>query len=182
MTLFNPPHTTVYTYTDIIGERVKANLVVRTTQFVRTSCYYVWVRITRFFLSEMIFYTLPVTSMRIKPVRELSSIQCLTEAVPLFNLRGSKVQVVPKLGWLVQVQSLFPLAKNAMHSPTSITSFRRSILAPASTRSETMSVLQHLAANISAEVPCCVRRDMILILKTTPPHTHNTLALHYLIR
>ena len=39
----------------------------------------------------------------------------LTEAVPLSNLHGSKVEVVNRLGWLVQI---LPLAKNAMHSPT----------------------------------------------------------------
>ena len=55
------------------------------------------------------------------------------------------------------------------------------MLAPAASSSETTSVLLSLVANISAESPSCVRREMILIHKTTPPHTHNTLALHYLI-
>ena len=49
-----------------------------------------------------------------------------------------------------------PLAKNAMHSPTSITLFRRSMFAPASSSSETTSVLPHLVAIISAESPFCV--------------------------
>ena len=31
---------------------------------------------------------------------------CLTEAVPLSNLSGSKIQVVNRLGWFVQIQSL----------------------------------------------------------------------------
>ena len=42
--------------------------------------------------------------------RPLSSIccafRCLTEAVPLSNLRGSKVQVVNRLGCLMQILSL----------------------------------------------------------------------------
>ena len=41
-----------------------------------------------------------------------------------------------------------------------ITTFCRSTLAPASSSSETTSFLLSQAANISAEYPCCVKRDM----------------------
>ena len=72
-----------------------------------------------------IFYTLPRSLDARSSQRENSSpfsgirctLRCLTEAAPLSNLHGSKVQVV---GWLVQKQSLcgLPLTKNAMHSHT----------------------------------------------------------------
>ena len=34
------------------------------------------------------------------------ALRCLTEAVPLSNLRGSKLQIVKRLEWLVQMQSM----------------------------------------------------------------------------
>ena len=130
----NPPQTTVYTYTDIIGERERANLVVWTTQFVGTSYYCTCVRITSFFLSEIKLLprclSCPCESSQQENCRPFGGIRCalrcLTEAVPLFNLRCSKVQVVNKLGWLVHIHSLCA-RQNAMHSPTSITSFCRSM-------------------------------------------------------
>ena len=154
-------------------------------RFVRTSCYCACVRITCFFLSGMIskfLHAAPVMSMRCQFSGIRCALRCLTEAVPLFNLRGSKVQVVNKLGWFVQIQSLCACSrtpKNVMHSPTSITSFCRSVLAPASSSSETMSVLHNMAANISAECPYCVMWQTCVYSETLMNGSSHTVITCY---
>ena len=91
----------------LVGERERANLVVQTARFttVRTSCYCACVRITRFFLSEIIsnFYTLLLlarcrASESSRPFGGI--LWCLIEAC---NLRASKLPVVSSLGWLVRI-------------------------------------------------------------------------------
>ena len=68
-------------------------------------------------------YTLPGQRENYRPFGSIRCVlRCLTEAVPPFNLGGSKVQVI-KSARMAREDTVIvfsrPLPKNAMHSPTS---------------------------------------------------------------
>ena len=96
----------------IIGELERANLVVQTARFFHVEPT-IQLCIRQDYALLFILHTAS-SSVRDSSWQENSppfysircSLRCLTEAVPLSNLRGSKVQVVNRLGWLVQIQSL----------------------------------------------------------------------------